>query len=111
MTPAKRLTPANRRTTASPRRPVDCLFVAVKRNRIRYNPTVIALLLLTSSLGHAQKATPPEREAIQQLIQQVKELQDKVKVLQPQQGSRANLVAGPPRCCRGDADGNVMPIS
>ena len=42
------------------------------------NRTVIALLLLTSSLGHAQDTTPSERETIQKLVQQVKELQEEV---------------------------------
>jgi hypothetical protein len=52
--------------------------------------TVIALLTVTSSLGHAQDAAPSVRETIQQLVQQVKELQDKVKVLESQPGFGAN---------------------
>jgi hypothetical protein len=62
----------------------------MKRNQTHCNRTVIALLILTSSLAHAQDAAPSDRETIQQLVQQVKELQDKVKVLESQQGSSAN---------------------
>ena len=54
------------------------------------NRTVIALLLLTSSLGYAQDTTPSERETIQKLVQQVKELQDEVKLLESQRASDAN---------------------
>ena len=56
------------------------------------NRTAIALLMLTSSLGYAQDAVPSERETIQQLVQQVKELQERLKVLESQQGSSANSV-------------------
>jgi hypothetical protein len=59
------------------------------------NRTVIALLLLTSSLGHAQDTTPSERETIQKLVQQVKELQEEVKVLESQRASDANQSAVP----------------
>jgi hypothetical protein len=52
--------------------------------------TVIALLMLTSRLSHAQDAAQSDGETVQQLVQQVKELQDKVKVLQSQQGSGTN---------------------
>ena len=51
------------------------------------NRTVIALLLLTSSLGYAQDSTPSERETIQKLVQQVKELQDRFKLLETQRAS------------------------
>ena len=54
------------------------------------NRTVIAILLLTSSLGHAQDTTPSERETIQKLVQQVKELQEEVKLLESQRASDAN---------------------
>jgi len=57
------------------------------------NRTVIALLLLTSSLGHAQDTTPSERETIQKLVQQVKELQEEVKLLESQRASDANQSA------------------
>src|SRR6202023_3545081 len=60
------------------------------RNQPHCKRSVIALLILTSSLVHAQDAAPSERETIQQLVQQVKELQDKVDVLESQQGSNAN---------------------
>ncbi|HEY6769573.1 MAG TPA: hypothetical protein VI386_32935 [Candidatus Sulfotelmatobacter sp.] len=59
------------------------------------NRTVIALLLLTSSLGYAQDTTPSERETIQKLVQQVKELQDEVKLLETQRASDANQSAVP----------------
>jgi len=63
---------------------------------MRYHRTVITLLLLVpiASQGHAQDVAPPERETIQQLVQQVKELQNKVAVLESQQRSSAN--PGPP---------------
>ena len=57
------------------------------------NRTVIALLLLTSSLGHAQDTTLSEPETIQKLVQQVKELQDEVKQLESQRASAANQTA------------------
>jgi hypothetical protein len=59
------------------------------------NRTVIALLLLTSSLGHAQDTTLSERETIQKLVQQVKELQEEVKALESQRASDANQSAVP----------------
>src|SRR4029077_11013427 len=43
------------------------------------------ILLLVTSLSHAQDAAPSEREMIQQLVQQVKTLQEKVQVLESQQ--------------------------
>ncbi len=46
---------------------------------------IAALLLLLTSLGHAQDPAPSEREMIQQLAQQVKELQAKVNTLESQQ--------------------------
>jgi hypothetical protein len=55
---------------------------------MRYNRTAIILLFIVS-LSHAQDATPSEREMIQQLVQQVTVLQEKVKVLESQQ-QRAN---------------------
>jgi hypothetical protein len=57
---------------------------------VRYNRTAIILLLL-ASLSHAQDAAPSEREIVQQLVLQVKALQEKVRVLESQQrGSGAS---------------------
>ena len=57
---------------------------------MRYNRTAIILLLL-ASLSHAQDAAPSEREIVQQLVLQVKALQEKVRVLESQQrGSGAS---------------------
>jgi hypothetical protein len=50
---------------------------------VRYNWTAIILLFI-ASLSHAQDATPSEREMIQQLVQQVTALQQKVQVLESQ---------------------------
>src|ERR1700730_12998860 len=51
---------------------------------MRYNRTAIILVFI-ASLSHAQDAAPSERELIQQLVQQVTVLQEKVKVLESQQ--------------------------
>ena len=59
---------------------------------MRYSGSTIALLLLLAGLSQAQGAVPSERETIQQLVQEVKELQDKVKVLESQQRSSASNV-------------------
>jgi Tfp pilus assembly protein FimV len=48
---------------------------------MRYNRTAILLLLVTS-LSHAQNAVPTEHELIQQLAQQVMALQEKVVALE-----------------------------
>src|ERR1700675_295841 len=63
---------------------------------MRYNRTAIVLLLV-ASLSHAQDAAPSEREMIQQLVQQVKALQEKVTALESQQraGDPANADATP----------------
>src|SRR5882762_8599096 len=63
---------------------------------MRYNRMAIVLLLV-ASLSHSQDAAPSEREMIQQLVQQVKALQEKVAVLEPQQraGDLANADATP----------------
>ena len=65
---------------------------------MRYDRTAIILLLVTS-LSHAQEAAPSEREMIQQLVQQVKTLQEKVQVLESQQRagglSNADVTAQP----------------
>jgi hypothetical protein len=55
---------------------------------MRYNRAAIILVFI-ASLSHAQDGTPSEREMIQQLVQQVTVLQEKVKVLESQQ-QRAN---------------------
>jgi hypothetical protein len=52
---------------------------------MRSNGTAI-ILLLVASVSFAQDAAPSEREMIQQLVQQVKALQQKVEVLESQQG-------------------------
>jgi hypothetical protein len=70
------------------------LFVPTKKDRMQCKRTAIALLMLTSSLGYAQDA-PSEREMVQQLVQQVKELQDKVKALESQPGSSTNSSQSP----------------
>src|SRR3984893_2687776 len=51
---------------------------------MRYHRTAIILLFI-ATLSHAQDAAPSEREMIQQLVQQVTVLQEKVKVLESQQ--------------------------
>jgi hypothetical protein len=51
---------------------------------MRYNRAAI-ILLLVANLSHAQDAAPSEREMIQQLVQQVKALQEKVEMLESQQ--------------------------
>src|SRR6266852_5605992 len=51
---------------------------------MRHNRTAVVLLLV-ANLSHAQDANPSEPEMIQQLVQQVKALQEKVTVLESQQ--------------------------
>jgi hypothetical protein len=51
---------------------------------MRYTRTA-TFLLFVASLSHAQDAAPSEREIIQQLVQQVKTLQEKVTALESQQ--------------------------
>lgn len=46
---------------------------------------IATLMLLVASLSHAQDTAPSEREMIQQLVQQVKALQEKVTVLESRQ--------------------------
>jgi hypothetical protein len=67
---------------------------------VRYDRTAI-ILLLVASLSHAQDAAPSEREMIQQLVQQVKALQQKVELLES--GQRAS---GP-----SSADATAQPVS
>jgi hypothetical protein len=51
---------------------------------MHYSKTA-TMLLLVASLSHAQDTSPSEREMIQQLVQQVKALQEKVTALESQQ--------------------------
>ncbi len=74
------------------------------------------LLLLVASLSHAQDAAPSERELIQQLVQQVKALQEKVDALESQQRARVPSntdapaqPASPPT--PPSADNNAQPAS
>jgi hypothetical protein len=78
-----------------------CLLLQPKVGEsMRYNRAAVVLLLV-ASLGHAQDAAPSEREMIQQLVQQVKALQEKVTVLESQRR------AGGPS----DADTSPQPAS
>jgi hypothetical protein len=62
---------------------------------VRYTRTAV-ILLVVASLSHAQDAAPSEREMIQQLVQQVTELKEKVKVLESQQtGGTSNADTTP----------------
>ena len=51
---------------------------------MRYHRAAIVLLLV-ANLSHAQDAAPSEREMMQELVQQVKALQEKVEMLESQQ--------------------------
>lgn len=51
---------------------------------MRRNRRFLMLLLMITSLGYAQNPTPSEREMIEQLAQQVKALQEQVKLLESQ---------------------------
>jgi hypothetical protein len=53
---------------------------------VRYYRTAIIVLFI-ASLSHAQGAAPSEREMIQQLVQPVTVLQEKVRRLESQQGA------------------------
>jgi hypothetical protein len=82
---------------------------------VRYNRTTIILLFI-ASLSHAQDATPSEREMIQQLVQQVTALQEKVQVLESQQRtngpSTADATPQPARAATPQAaDNNAQPAS
>jgi len=85
---------ANNAAGSLPQHPSKSTPFAVGMNKVsmNYNRTAI-LLLLVASLSHAQDAAPSEQdpseqEMIQQLVQQVKALQEKVAALESQQ--RAN---------------------
>jgi hypothetical protein len=82
---------------------------------MRYNRAAI-LLLLVASLSLAQDANPSEREMIQQLVQQVKALQEKVEALESQQRASApsNADVAPQPVNTPDpqaADNNAQPAS
>ncbi len=55
-----------------------------------FHSKAATLLLLITAVGHAQDTAPSERELIQQLVQQVKQLEEKVTILESQQQSTAN---------------------
>ena len=67
---------------------------------MRYDRTAI-ILLLVASLSPAQEAAPSERETIQQLVQEMKAVQEKLKVLESQQRA-----SGP-----SNADATPQPVS
>jgi hypothetical protein len=52
---------------------------------MRHIPWTATVLLLLSSLCYPQDATPTDPETIRQLVQQVKDLQERVKLLESQQ--------------------------
>jgi hypothetical protein len=82
---------------------------------MRYNRTTIILLLVVARLSHAQDAGPSEREMIQQLVQQVKTLQEKVNVLESQQrpgsASNADATSQPASTTTPPAADNAQPAS
>jgi hypothetical protein len=66
----------------------DCALLAQKEFgnlSMRHKRKLIALLLFTASLSHAQDGAPSERQMIQQLVLQVQALQERVKLLESQQ--------------------------
>src|SRR3984893_4060023 len=83
---------------------------------MRYNRTAIIVVFI-ANLSHAQDAIPSEREMIQQLVQQVTVLQEKVKVLESQQQradapSTADATPQPPSAASPQAaDNNAQPAS
>jgi hypothetical protein len=62
--------------------------------KMRHKRTVMALLLLLTTGSSAQDAALSERELIQQLVQEVKELQEKVKILESEERSSGNPTQG-----------------
>jgi hypothetical protein len=58
---------------------------------------IATMLLLVASLSHAQDTASSEREMIQQLVQQVKALQEKVDVLEAQRRASALTNADAPQ--------------
>jgi hypothetical protein len=82
---------------------------------MRYNRTAI-LLLLVASLSRAQDAAPSEQEMVQQLVQQVKALQERVAALESRQQANTlpqaeatSLSASAP--CPQAVDNNLPPPS
>src|SRR3954466_4834682 len=53
------------------------------------NRCVLIVLLVLTNLSHAQDVLPSEHELIRQLVRQVKELQEKVEILEIQQRREA----------------------
>src|SRR5713101_1131209 len=87
---------------------------------MRNNRAAIMLLLVASlsfaRRSSAQDAAPSDREMIQQLVQQVKALQEKVTVLESQQPAsdpaNADAAAQPVNApAPQDADNNAQPAS
>lgn len=67
---------------------------------MRRNRTLLTMLLVITRLGYAQDSVPSEREMIQQLAEQIKGLQEKVRILESQQqrsaaDSNNNVTASP----------------
>src|ERR1700676_4089689 len=58
---------------------------------------IATMLLLVASLSHAQGTALSEREMIQQLVQEVKALQEKVDVLEAQRRASALTNAAAPQ--------------
>jgi hypothetical protein len=81
---AKSATPARCRKTFR-RKSTSVCCSSERECTTRYNRTAI-ILLLVSSVSYAQNV-PSEREEIQQLVQQVKTLQERVRVLESQRGA------------------------
>src|SRR6266436_4133004 len=82
---------------------------------MRYTRTA-TFLLFVASLSHAQDAAPSEREIIQQLVQQVKTLEEKVTALESQQRaggpSNADTTPQPASTPTSQAlDNNAQPAS
>src|SRR6266403_5764064 len=79
---------------------------------MRYTRTA-TFLLFVANLSHAQDAAPSEREIIQQLVQQVKTLQEKVTALESQQRAsgpvNANTASQPETTLTSQAEDNTVP--
>src|ERR1700733_13827566 len=74
----------------------DSLFAVNPERKLptRYSPTAI-ILLLVSSVSYAQNV-PSERQEIQQLVLQINALQERVRVLESQQGANSTPNTEPP---------------
>jgi len=62
---------------------------------MRHHQSVTVLLLLMSTQGSAQQAASPEQETIQELVQQLKELQNRVKELESHQPIASSTQSAP----------------